>query len=404
MRCNRFVEYPSTHNQECYAIYGDEVLTCDGSFIHRHDGSCYDESGNLICGKADFVLHKHDESCYDDEGNLICSLPQVDESLHEDIYYESPDVTCVFLDYNDTHNHIHNESCYAITETLNCGMEQGTVDNSIVLHSHGAECYEHTLTCGIADGDRLAGTKTDQGGFEGSVTDSGNTPAIEDAPAEAAEEGAEPAEALPAAPHVHDDSWHLDSLSRMSCIVGPGNDAISVKNIYTPKGSLLISKQVVDTDGTSLSGISDVFKFNIRFTEQDGSDCVQPLSCIVYDGSGSRFATSKITSPCVIEIPANGYAVIDGFAGEVQYSVAEVSCDNYKLVSSEGASGTISTKQETAKFVNCYNPGGPELPATGGPGTFRLMIAGMSLLLLAFCEIRRRYDPPCLKAGVLRRT
>lgn len=186
------------------------------------------------------------------------------------------------------------------------------------------------------------------------------------------------------------DSWHLDSSSRMSCVVGPGGDAISVKNVYTPKGSLFISKQVVDASGAPLNSISDVFKFNVRFTGQDGNDYAQPLSCIVYDGSDSRFATSRITSPCVVEIPANGYAVIDGFDSEVQYSITEVSCDNYKLVSSEGASGTISTKQEAAKFVNCYNPGGPELPATGGPGTFRLMIAGMSLLLLAFCEIRRR--------------
>lgn len=160
------------HDETCHAVYGDNILKCRaGEYLHVHDNSCYDGVGNLACYYADFYMHKHsaDQGCYDGENNLVCVLEEYDESIHEDIYYSSENVTCV---YAPKFGHVHGSSCYEIVSNLTCNQEQDPD-----AHRHDDSCYENVLTCGLEETEIDAGDsdtgESDTGASDGGEFDTG---------------------------------------------------------------------------------------------------------------------------------------------------------------------------------------------------------------------------------------
>ena len=169
-----------------------QKLECTYS-LHEHEKSCYDSEENLICGYADYAVHTHQQDyCYDADGKLVCELTEVKVHAHSASCYEEQQVlVCGETEggghvhgdgcYTSTRGeltcqtgesaghvhdascyasvqgelvcqeeHDHTDNCYAWSEELTCGMEQGEGS-----HQHSDDCYELTqeLTCNLAEGD-----------------------------------------------------------------------------------------------------------------------------------------------------------------------------------------------------------------------------------------------------------
>ena len=113
------------HTDDCYT----EELICglEESPGHTHDESCYEVSQIQVCRAEE---HQHDQSCYDDEGNLTC---QLEEHEHTDeCFEEHKELIC---DIPESDGHTHTAECYQ--KTLTCGKE---------VHIHSTECYEQEET------------------------------------------------------------------------------------------------------------------------------------------------------------------------------------------------------------------------------------------------------------------
>ena len=113
------------HTDDCYT----EELICglEESPGHTHDESCYEISQVQVCRTEE---HQHDQSCYDDEGNLTC---QLEEHEHTDeCFEEHKELIC---DIPESEGHTHTAECYQ--KTLTCGKE---------VHIHSTECYEQEET------------------------------------------------------------------------------------------------------------------------------------------------------------------------------------------------------------------------------------------------------------------
>lgn len=136
---------------KAFSDSGGDVLDCRYE-VHEHVKGCYDHDGErLVCGKVEYVVHTHDkDSCYDEDGRLVCQL-------------------------REEKGHVHDAGCFAIEESLVCGLEESAEvsymegpsdeqEGSVVsyvqgtdpicgqeAHAHTGDCYvtgESTLVCG----------------------------------------------------------------------------------------------------------------------------------------------------------------------------------------------------------------------------------------------------------------
>ena len=123
-----------THTAQCYTqvtTARKRVPICDpeGLFVHRHDEACYDESGKLWCPLPEMEAHTHTESCY--------AMPEA--HIHTQACYsrEQGEPVCG--------EHVHTDSCCRIESVLLCDQEEGEA------HQHGESCYEtrRETVCGV---------------------------------------------------------------------------------------------------------------------------------------------------------------------------------------------------------------------------------------------------------------
>lgn len=149
------------HQQECYEQISAQakILACTAESlgIHVHSSECFDGQGNATCGQADFVVHCHDDRCLDADGNLVCTLPDVGAHTHTDSCYKTTEAVTTIHTHDDAcytqskgdlicelalqEAHTHEESCYA--ESLVCTLTEE--------HTHEAACYEKTLQCTLEE-------------------------------------------------------------------------------------------------------------------------------------------------------------------------------------------------------------------------------------------------------------
>ena len=163
-----------------------EGAACADFFVHIHnDVDCFDAEGNLVCPLPEIRPHRHTADCYTTTRTLVCTTPESDGHQHTADCYTRVrgDLICELstepvLDEEGSvleEGHVHTDECFAWTEELSCGLEEGQG-----AHRHDDSCYETTttLTCDLPE--ILLHTHTDdcyQKNEDGSlyVDENGNT-------------------------------------------------------------------------------------------------------------------------------------------------------------------------------------------------------------------------------------
>ena len=143
-----------------------EGAACADFFVHIHNDDCFDAEGNLRCPLPEIKPHRHTAECYSTTRELICTTPESDGHQHtEDCYTRvQGDLICTLptepvLDEAGNvleEGHVHTDECFAWTEELSCGMEEGQG-----AHHHDDSCYETMTTLICTEPEILLHTHTD---------------------------------------------------------------------------------------------------------------------------------------------------------------------------------------------------------------------------------------------------
>lgn len=166
--CQLAEETGHTHGEECFA-QGD--LLCQIPEGHAHGEECF-TPGELLCAVQEG--HIHGEACLTD-GVLTCQEPE--NHVHEAACYGAPTLNCTVQEFHvhsvacydrvltcqteESQGHTHEDSCYALLETLTCTQEE-TPEQQVLIctmaeegHTHEESCYETVvedqLTCELAE-------------------------------------------------------------------------------------------------------------------------------------------------------------------------------------------------------------------------------------------------------------
>ena len=148
------------HTEDCYLICGKEAspLIAEGldcPFVpHVHTESCYDSEGNLACGYADYAFHVHNDLCYaltdsetensgESTRSLVCTLPERTHVHTDACIEETSTLTCGKI---EDENHVHTDACGHI-EHITCGLEESD------SHHHDASCITVEYLCGLEAGE-----------------------------------------------------------------------------------------------------------------------------------------------------------------------------------------------------------------------------------------------------------
>ena len=156
------------HQPAVAKTYQVTALTCTaeapagpgyaGYFVHTHNEDCFDGIGNLVCPLPEIKAHVHDETCYTTTAVQTCGLAESDGHQHTEACYTRVrgDLICEkstdpVLDEAGNvlaEGHVHTDECFAWTEDLTCGMEEGEG-----AHHHNDSCFEYVtrLTCGMPE-------------------------------------------------------------------------------------------------------------------------------------------------------------------------------------------------------------------------------------------------------------
>ena len=142
------------HQESCYASAGTEAPV-----LHHHCDTCYlREKGDMLCEIPETEAHTHDKNCYVSGEELLCSVPEghlhaencyiqnlictdSDNHTHSEQCYGEPRLVCEIAE-----NHVHTDSCYS--QVLRCEIPEGQG------HTHGDACFavSETLICGLEEG------------------------------------------------------------------------------------------------------------------------------------------------------------------------------------------------------------------------------------------------------------
>ena len=156
------------HQPAVAKTYQVTALTCTaeapagpgyaGYFVHTHNEDCFDENETLVCPLPEIKAHVHDETCYTTTAVQTCGLAESDGHQHTEACYTRVrgDLICEkstdpVLDEAGNvlaEGHVHTDECFAWTEDLTCGMEEGEG-----AHHHNDSCFEYVtrLTCGMPE-------------------------------------------------------------------------------------------------------------------------------------------------------------------------------------------------------------------------------------------------------------
>ena len=136
------------HSEDCRKT--ESVLTCELPETpgHAHSESCTGTQTVQICTLED---HDHAEGCFAEEP-LVCQIPETDGHAHGEGCYTVTEIPCT---ETTPAEHIHDENCYQIIDTLTCGQEEiDTAQLQVVEHIHTEGCLvvrESTLICGLEE-------------------------------------------------------------------------------------------------------------------------------------------------------------------------------------------------------------------------------------------------------------
>lgn len=95
----------------------------------------------LVCEKTE---HIHTDSCYVVSDTLICGLEEGEGAhTHDETCYEEQSVLTCPLAEDETHT--HDEGCYTVERILVCTQEE------TAGHFHNEHCYARELNCGLEE-------------------------------------------------------------------------------------------------------------------------------------------------------------------------------------------------------------------------------------------------------------
>lgn len=125
------------------AITLEETTFC-GQEEHSHTEECYELQ--LVCGFEEppddgtqgtvNAAHVHTEVCFEEQQICICPVEESTGHIHDEACLLREEIlTC-------TEDHEHTPECYAVTETMACGLSEGEGG-----HTHQESCFETRSVC-----------------------------------------------------------------------------------------------------------------------------------------------------------------------------------------------------------------------------------------------------------------
>ncbi|MBQ9036214.1 MAG: BspA family leucine-rich repeat surface protein, partial [Erysipelotrichaceae bacterium] len=136
-------------------------------------------------------------------------------------------------------------------------------------------------------------------------------------------------------------------------------DGYNIKNIYHPKGDLLVKKYV---DNVTAVSAEKEFTFTFSFSDNRGEQPVPvrgPFSYVILDKEGNEVGNGTVEDTGKVKIKGGQSILVKDIDEYITYAVTEEDLAGFALISSSNTTGIIKPNQTvTANFTNRYDANG----------------------------------------------